>query len=245
MPELLVAAFGGLAAASTLLVGALIAWFARVPGSVVAGVMAFGAGVLIATLAYSLVQDANEAGGILPTVGGFLAGAVLFVALDQLVTTRGATRPARPGDDKGSSGVVLAVGALIDGVPESIALGLTVASGGALSIPVLAAIAISNLPEGLSSSAAMKADGRRARFVFGMWGGIAAASAIAALVGFAALRDAPPEAIAVVETVAAGGILAMVANSMIPDAFRRDRALTGLIAAAGFVVAFVLHELGG
>ncbi|MBN9605969.1 MAG: hypothetical protein J0G30_05095 [Actinomycetales bacterium] len=245
MPDLLLAGLGGLAAASTLLIGALAAWFLPVPRAVVAGIMAFGAGVLIATLAYSLVQDANEAGGILPTVGGFLAGAVLFVVLDHLVSSRGASRPARSGDDKDSSGVLLALGALIDGVPESIALGLTVASGGALSIPVLAAIAISNVPEGLSSSAAMKADGRTAGFVFGMWGGIAGASAIAALVGFAALRDAPPEVIAVVETIAAGGILAMVSNSMIPDAFRRDRALTGLIAAAGFVLAFVLHEFGG
>ncbi|PJJ72610.1 ZIP family zinc transporter [Diaminobutyricimonas aerilata] len=246
MPEWVVAGAGGLVAAATLLVGALVAWFLRVPATVIAAIMAFGAGVLIATLAYSLVEEANDSGGLVATGAGFLAGATLYTVADWLVSRRGASsRHRSAGGNAGSSGTALAIGALIDGVPESVALGLTVAGGGSLSLPVLVAIAISNVPEGLSSTAGLKADGRSAKYVFGMWGGIAAASGLAALVGFLLLASAPAPAIAFVETVAAGGILAMVANTMIPEAFQRDRVLTGIITALGFLTAFVLHEMGG
>jgi len=246
MPDWIVAGLGGVVAAATLLVGALVAWVVRVPAGVTAAIMAFGAGVLISTLAYSLVEEANESGGLLATVAGFLVGALVYTVADWLVSRRGASARQRPaGGNAGSTGTAIAIGALIDGVPESVALGLTVAGGGALSVPVLVAIAISNFPEGLSSTAGMKADGRGARYVFGMWGGIAGASGVAALVGFLLLASAPPAAIAFVQTVAAGGILAMVANTMIPESFQREKVLTGIITALGFLTAFVLHELGG
>ena len=242
-----IAGLGGLAAASTLLLGAAIAWFFRVPKGVTSGIRAFGAGVLISTLAFSLVQEANRGGGIVPTVLGFLTGAIIYVVADWLISRTGAhSRKSQDGARHAdSSGTSIAVGALVDGVPESLALGLTVASGGALSIPVLVAIAISNVPEGLSSSTGMKASGKSAGFVFGMWGGIAAASALAALAGAALLSGFPPEVAAFVQTIAAGGILAMVANTMIPESFEREKALTGLIVSVGFLTAFVLHELGG
>lgn len=248
MPDWIVAGLGGLAAASTLLVGAIIAWFVRVPRVVTLGVMAFGAGVLISTLAYSLVEEANESGGILPTIAGFLAGAVLYVVADTLVSRRGAKARMSPDPSERSAesgGTSIAIGALIDGVPESLALGLSVAAGGALSMPVLIAIAISNVPEGLSSTVGLKHSGKSARFVFTMWGSIAGASAVAALAGVALLAGAPDGAAAFVQTVAAGGILAMVSNTMIPEAFERERALTGIIVSLGFLTAFLLHELGG
>ena len=248
MADWIVAGLGGLAAASTLLLGAALAWFVPVPRVVTMGIMAFGAGVLISTLAYSLVEEANETGGVVPTIAGFLAGAVLYVVADFLVSRRGAKSRMSPdaeARDPESGGTSIAIGALIDGVPESLALGLSVAAGGALSIPVLVAIAISNIPEGLSSTVGMKSSGRSARFVFGMWGTIAAASAVAALAGVLLLSGAPEGVAAFVQTVAAGGILAMVANTMIPEAFERERALTGIIVSLGFLTAFLLHELGG
>ncbi len=242
----LLAGLSGLIAASTLLLGAGIAYLVRVPQPVVAAVMAFGAGVLISALAYELVAEANTAGGLVPTVSGFLAGAILFVAADWLLSRAGGRHRKRAeGAGGGGSGAVIAVGALIDGIPESIVLGLSVAGGGGLSIPIIAAIAISNIPEGLSSTSGMKADGHRAGYVFGVWGGIAAASTIAALLGYTLLQGAGDVLIAFVTTVAAGGILAMVSNTMIPEAFQRDKVLTGLFATVGFLTAFVLHELGG
>ncbi|MCU1438517.1 MAG: family zinc transporter [Naasia sp.] len=244
MDGLLLAGLSGLIGASTLLLGAAVATIFRVPTSVVAAILAFGAGVLISTLAYELVEEANASGGLLPTAGGFLAGAVLFVASDWLVSRRGAAGRKRPTGTGGGSGTALAVGALIDGIPESIVLGLSVADGGALSVPIIAAIAISNIPEGLSSTAGMRADGRGAGYAFGIWGGIAVASTIAAIAGYSLFGDAGDEVVSFVTTVAAGGILAMVANTMIPEAFERDRVLTGLYATVGFLTAFALHELG-
>lgn len=242
----MLAGLSGLIAASTLLVGAGVAFLVRVPPAIVAAVMAFGAGVLIAALAYELVEEANSAGGLFPTVSGFLAGAVLFVVADWLLSRSGGSHRKRAsGSDGGGSGVAIAVGALIDGVPESIVLGLSVANGGGLSLPIIAAIAISNVPEGLSSTSGMKADGRGPGYVFGVWGGIAAASTAAALLGYALLAGAGDEPIAFVTTVAAGGILAMVSNTMIPEAFQREKVLTGLFATVGFLTAFSLHELGG
>jgi len=246
MDGLLLAGLSGLIAASTLLVGAAVAWLVRVPPTVVAAILAFGAGVLISALAYELVAEANDDGGLVPTLTGFLAGALLFVGADWLLSRRGAKHRKRPsGTGSSGGGAAIAVGALIDGVPESIVLGLSVATGGGLSLPIIAAIAISNMPEGLSSTAGMKADGRRAGYVFAVWGGIAAASTAAALLGYAVFASAGPQVVAFVTTVAAGGILAMVSNTMIPEAFDRDKVLTGLFATLGFLTAFALHELGG
>ncbi|PPH77432.1 ZIP family zinc transporter, partial [Rathayibacter rathayi] len=146
----------------------------------------------------------------------------------------------------GGAGAAIAAGALIDGIPESIVLGLSVAQGGAgaaISVPIVAAVAISNLPEGLSSTVGMKIDGRSARYVFTVWGGIAALSAAAALVGFLVFATAPGAVVAFVTTVAAGAILAMISNTMIPEAFDRDDVLTGLYAVLGFVTAFALHSV--
>lgn len=238
--DALLALGSGLAAGSVLLVGAALAWFVRVPTGVVAGILAFGAGVLISALAFELVAEAHRVGGLWPTVVGFAAGAVLYVGADWLVDTRGRRR----GDDEKPSGRALLVGALVDGIPESVVLGTSVVATGGLSLPIVLAIAISNLPEGLSSSAQMKDAGRGGGYVFGVWGSVVAVSGVAALLGFLLLRDAPPELTAVITTIAAGGILAMVCNSMIPVAFQGGRALTGLLATLGFLAAFTISHLG-
>lgn len=236
----LIAAGSGLVAGSMLLLGAAIAWLVRVPQGVVAGITAFGAGVLISALAYELVAEAHHDGGLAPTVIGFALGALVYVGADALVRARGRRRRTteRPG------GTALLIGALVDGIPESIVLGTSVAATGGLSLPIVAAIAISNLPEGLASAAGMKEAGRPARYVFGVWGCVVAVSGIAALLGYLLLRDASAQVNAVITTVAAGGMLAMVCNTMIPTAFARDRALTGLLATLGFLVAFTLSQIG-
>jgi ZIP family zinc transporter len=234
----------GLFAGGALLVGATVAWFVRVPGTVICAVMAFGAGVLISALAFDLVDEAERNGGLLPTVVGFLGGAVVYVAGNVALARRGARHRKRSGDQQPSeeeqagSGTAIALGALLDGVPESIVLGLSLLGGHGVGVPVLAAIVISNLPEGLSSSAGMKRNGRSAGFVFGVWGAIALASGLAGALGCLALADAGPATVAAITAVAAGAILAMIADTMIPEAFERTHALTGLIATVGFIVAF-------
>lgn len=244
MPSWILALISGAIGGATLLIGAALAWFLHVPAKLTAAISAFGAGVLISALAYELVQEAADDGGLLPTVLGTLAGAVVFVGADALLTRAGAGNRKSAKGSGGGGGAVIAAGALIDGVPESIVLGLSVAqssAGAVISVPIVAAVAISNLPEGLSSTVGMKTDGRSARYVFSVWGGIAGISAIAALVGFLVFATAPGALVAFVTTVAAGAILAMISNTMIPEAFDRDNVLTGLYAVLGFVTAFALH----
>ena len=246
MPIWLEAGLWGLLGGGALVLGAAIAWFARVPPRVVASVMAFGSGVLISAVAFDLVEEAAASGGLTATASGFLAGALLFVLANLALARRGARHRKRSAGQQPSeaeqsgSGAAIAVGALLDGVPESVVLGLSLLGGGAVSTPVLAAVFISNVPEGLSSAAGMKRSGRSARYVFGVWGGIAVTSGVAALLGNLLLGGASPQTEAVITAVAAGAILTMIADTMIPEAFERTHAWTGLITTIGFLVAFAL-----
>ncbi|MGY1803312.1 ZIP family metal transporter [Blastococcus sp. SYSU D00922] len=241
----------GLLGGAALVLGALVAWFVRVPQAVVAAVMAFGSGVLISAVAFDLMEEAAETGGLLPTAVGFAAGALAYVAADFALARRGARHRKRSQDQQPSeeeqsgSGAAIAVGALLDGIPESVVLGLGLLGGGSVSLPVLAAVFISNVPEGLSSAAGMKRSGRSAGYVFGVWGGIAVASGLAALVGYLSLGGARPETISVITAVAAGAILTMIADTMIPEAFEDTRAWTGVITSLGFLTAFAIEVAGG
>lgn len=248
MPVWAQAGLWGLLAGGALVLGAGIAWFVKVPQRVVAVIMAFGAGVLISALSFDLVDEAETTGGLVPTAVGFMGGAVVYVAANVLLAKRGARHRKRSHEIQGSeedtpgSGAAIAVGALLDGVPESIVLGLSLLGGGGVGVPVFAAIFLSNLPEGLSSAAGMKASGRSARYVFGVWVGIAVASGLAGLLGVVLLEGASAETVAAITALAAGAILAMVADTMIPEAFEKTHLYAGLAATVGFMVAFVMSH---
>ncbi|MER7127891.1 ZIP family metal transporter [Streptosporangium saharense] len=250
VPQWLQAGLWGTAAGGALVLGAAVAWLVRVPAAIIAGIMAFGAGVLISALSFELIDEAERSGGLAPTAVGFLAGACAYVAANMLLTRYGARHRKRSGDrqpsedDVQGSGTAIAVGALLDGIPESVVLGLSLLDGRGVGIAVLAAVFISNVPEGLSSAAGMKQAGRGAPYVFGVWGGIALASGLAALVGHLTLQDASPATIAMITAVAAGAILTMVADTMIPEAFERAHLFTGLITTLGFLTAFTVERLG-
>lgn len=249
MPIWLQAGGWGLIAGGALVIGALISWFVHVPQRVVASVMAFGAGVLISALSFDLIDEAEKSGGLTPTVIGFLAGAGVYVLANVLLARHGARHRKRSGDlqpseaEHGGSGAAIAIGALLDGIPESVVLGLSLLGGTGVGVSVLAAIFISNLPEGLSSAAGMKRNGRSAGYVFGVWVGIAVASGLAGLLGALLLEGADPKLIAVITALAAGAILAMIADTMIPEAFERTHLYAGLIATIGFIIAFTIERL--
>ena len=254
MPTWLEAGLWGLLGGGALVLGALVAWFVRVPQTVIASVMAFGSGVLISAVAFDLMAEAADRGGLTPAAIGFLVGAVAYLAANAALARHGARHRKRSGanpdenqpseKEQSGSGLAIAIGALFDGVPESVVLGLGLLTGGAVSLSVLAAVFISNVPEGLSSAAGMKRAGRPAGYVFGVWGGIAVVSGLAALLGYVALGGAPPEVVAVITAVAAGAILTMIADTMIPEAFERTRTWTGLITTVGFLVAFAIDLAG-
>jgi ZIP family zinc transporter len=249
MPVWLAAGGWGLLGGFALVIGAAVAWTVPVPRQVVAGIMAFGAGVLISTLAFDLVDEAERIGGLPPTIGGFLAGALVYVAANVVLARRGAQHRKRSGDQQPSeaeadgSGAAIAVGALLDGVPESVVLGLSLLEGGSVGVGVLAAVFISNVPEGLSSAAGMKRAGRGAGYVFGVWGGIAVISGASALLGCLALGSAPDAVVAAITAVAAGAILAMIVDTMVPEAFERTHLFNGLITSLGFLTAFAIDRI--
>lgn len=242
----------GLVAGTALLIGAGIGYFAAVPKRVIAGVMAFGSGVLISALTFELMEKAYEHGGFGATATGFICGAMLYTAANWMLTKQGAKHRKRSdgrhdsphGEDRsGANGLAMAVGALLDGIPESIVIGLSLLQGGNISVVAVTAIFLSNLPEGLSSAAGMKKRGRSALYVFSIWGTIAFTSGVAALLGYALFEGLSHEVVAATIAVAAGAVLAMLVDTMIPEAFEDAHDFAGLITAAGFLAAFALTKL--
>ena len=182
MPLSIQAGLWGLLSGSALLVGAAIGWFVPLGRRIIAGIMAFGAGVLISALSFELMDEAWQRGGYIPVTGGFLGGALLFTFANKLLAAHGAKHRKRADPDcrdedqqtNENNGSALALGALLDGVPESIVIGVSLLRGGAVGIVAVIAVFLSNIPEGLSSAAGMKAEGRSFGFVLALWSGIAA-----------------------------------------------------------------------
>ncbi|MEN2508615.1 hypothetical protein V8Z77_17025 [Stutzerimonas stutzeri] len=249
MPIWLQAGFWGLLAGGALLIGACVGYLLKVPQRYIAAIMAFGSGVLISALSFELMDKAFERGGFTATAAGFLGGAIVYTAANMLLARRGARHRKRSGqqqanESQSGSGLAIAVGALLDGIPESIVIGISMLHGGGVSLVTVAAIFLSNIPEGLSSAAGMKKAKRPAAYIFGVWGGIALASGLAAVAGYGLFQGVPPEAIALTTAIAAGAILAMLVDTMIPEAFETTHDMTGIITGLGFLVAFVLSKAG-
>ncbi|MDB5697775.1 MAG: family zinc transporter [Alphaproteobacteria bacterium] len=253
MPVSLQAGLWGLLSGSALVLGAIIGWFVPLSRRIVAAIMAFGAGVLISALSFELMDEAWRSGGFIPVVGGFLGGAIAFTGFNHLLAKRGARHRKRSDRDSrrqdggadADNGAALALGALLDGIPESIVIGVSLLKGGAVGLVAVIAVFLSNIPEGLSSAAGMKKEGRSAMFVFGMWTAIALISAAAAWLGYVSFAGLPTGSVSAVQATAAGAILAMIVDTMVPEAFEGTHEFAGIIAVSGFLAAFVLSKLSG
>jgi ZIP family zinc transporter len=248
--------------AFALLVGAVVALRFRVGPRVVGLVMGFGAGTLISAVAFDLVVPAYREGAKGAIFVGMLLGALAYmggdVALDRYDRRSARTVvddpelvvvPRLPGETPGGtvSGAQLVLGSVLDGVPESVAIGITILAspGGTVSIAMVAAVFLSNVPEGLSATIGLRDAGRPPRFVVLVWSAIIVMSVIAAVVGYAVLGSASPVVLALVQAFAAGTILTMLANTMMPEAFTNGGRAVGLITVVGFIVASGLTALAG
>lgn len=249
IPEWVQAGLWGLVSGGALLLGAVVGYYVGVPQRLIAGIMAFGSGVLFSALAFELVDEAYRRGGFRATSVGFIGGAVVYTAANYVLSHRGAAHRKRSDtkqaseDEHAGSGLALAVGALLDGIPESIVIGLSLLGGKGVSLVAVVAVFLSNIPEGLSSAAGMKQSGRSAGYVLGVWGGIALISGVAALVGYTVFQQYSNAVVAATTAVAAGAILAMLVDTMIPEAFEQTHEFAGLITVIGFLLAFLLSKL--
>jgi ZIP family zinc transporter len=252
IPLSIQAGLWGLLSGSALLIGAGIGWFVAMPRKAVAAIMAFGSGVLISALSFELMDEAWKQGGFLAVGIGFVAGASVYTALNLALAARGARHRKR--SDAGprkehaaacpeGNSASLALGALIDGVPESIVIGTSLLAGGAIGWVAVAAVFLSNLPEGLSSAAGARREGKSATYTFTVWGGIALIAGLSSFAGYTLFDGASPQVLAAVEGVAAGAILAMIIDTMAPEAFEGTHDFAGLIAVFGFLTAFGLSKL--
>jgi zinc transporter, ZIP family len=239
-------AFGwGAIAAGSLLLGAVIA-VVRPPGSRMLGlVMAFGSGVLLSAVSFELVVQAVETSGDLRAATfGLFAGAVTFTVGDQLISRFGyRDRKDIDGVPPDAGGLSIVLGALLDGLPESAVLGLTLLGTGDIGVAMLVAVFLSNLPEGVAATTSLRNGGWSTRQTTALWSGVVVACALAASLGYALLDGASTDTIAFIFTFAAGAILTMLATSMMPEAYEHAARTAGLATVLGFAVAFSISWL--
>ena len=238
----MLAALGwGALAASSLLLGVALAFARRWPVKWVGLVLAFGAGALISAISFELALEGAKAGGLGVTAIGLAIGALTYFFLDGVIARRFAAGRGRPGRATSSdAGPALALGAFLDGVPEQMALGIGLAAGAGISVGLLVAIFVSNLPEAIGSATQMEKTGTARRTVLRLWLAVAAICTIAAVAGYALADVTAGDFQAIINGFAAGALIVMLIDSMIPEATREAGRTAGLVTTLGFAVATAL-----
>lgn len=234
----------GAVAASSLVVGALLAMRFKIPPKILGLIMAFGVGALISSVAFELTEDAfGYANDIVIVIAGILAGAITYFICDWLVDKSGGKNRKNTEKSDRQSGMAILVGTILDGIPESMVIGLGLAQGGAVSITMIVAVFISNIPESLSSSVGLLRSGWRKWSIFGLWTLVVVISAIASVAGFVIFGDSDPKVRAFIMAFAGGAILTMLSDSMLPTAYKDSGRWTGIATVLGFSIAFAISVL--
>ncbi len=235
----------GLGAASSLVIGAMLATYFRVPKRLLGLVMAFGVGVLISAVSFELVEEAFQTTNRGWSVAaGLIIGALVFFVGDSLIERMGGRHHRQPGGSaEQGSGLAILLGTILDGIPESIVIGLTLVKGGAVSVAMVVAVFLSNLPEAIGATSGLRTGGWGRRRVQALWLIVAVLSGLAALVGFAFFDTASPDVLAFTLAFAGGALLTMLADSMMPQAYRDSGKFAGLVTTFGFGLAYFISAL--
>jgi zinc transporter, ZIP family len=232
--------WGGLAA-SSLLIGFALAG-RGLSNRVIGMVMGIGSGALISAIAYELVPETSMDQKWMGLT--FVLGALAFFLGDWLVDRRGGgDRKDIPGDQTGGSGSAIFIGTLLDNIPESIVLGMSLALGGAINIAFLVAVFVSNLPEGVAGTVNLQAVGRSRSVIFRMWASLVAISAACAALGYIVIQLMPSAQGHYAQAFAAGAMLTMLADAMMPEAFEHGGMSVGLFTVFGFLLSAILSVL--
>lgn len=224
----------GALAQSSLILSGLLPYVMRIPDRAIGILAGVGAGALISAVAFDLVPEAD----VLPTVESalwLLVGALVFIVLDRIVEERFGGEGG--GGSGGGSALGIVLGSVVDGVPESLIFGIQIAGGLPISVAFLAAVIVSNIPQALAPSADLKTAGWSAMKMTAMWGSVVLACGVAAVLGFAIASNLDDATGARAAALAAGGLLAMLTNSLIPFAYEKGGAPAGFATVIGFGVA--------
>jgi ZIP family zinc transporter len=256
--------FGALAS-SAFIVGVVIGLFTRPPQKVVAGLLAFGGGILVSALTFDLMEEAFETGSTAAVLAGFMLGAVIYVAITVVLDRMAAVSPKREGrrgedvvpdahrkrettEQATISGTAILIGTVLDGIPENAAIGISLQAPGeghSLGIVLLAAVFLSNLPNTISSTVGMRQEGRSPRYIFAVWTIVAIACTGSAVLGYVLLSGLPGDVVAAMLGLAAGSILALLADTVFPEAFENGGPFVALVTAFGFACALLLAQVTG
>ena len=240
----------GLAAASGVFAGLILGLTTRLPHRAIAAIMSLGAGVLLSAASIELASKALTLAGAASTFGGIIAGAATFsIANAALAAARdrkrcGECKPQPSEAEVPGSGMSIALGTALDAVPEALVLGVTLRAGGP-DLALIVALALANMPEALSGTAGMRAASRSFTYVLALWSGIALGTAATTALAFNFLSDLGPRVTAILMTYGAGALIAMAAETMIPEAFHNGPRYSGVLAALGFAALILLGALAG
>jgi len=234
----------GIIAGSALVLGGLLALRFRISDRLLGLVMAFGAGVLISAISYELVAEAFEAaGGGGEVAGGLFAGAFAFYAGDVCIGRMGGADRKRPGGQQAQgSGLAITLGIVLDGIPETAVIGLSLVEGG-VSAAMITAVFLSNLPEAIAATTGLSAARWPRGRILALWLAVTAVSGISALAGYGLLSHGSPGTVAFVQAFAGGALLTMLADTLMPEAYEHGGKLVGLATTLGFALAFAITSL--
>ena len=235
----------GALAASSLVLGGLLAFWLPISRRTLGLIMAFGSGVLISAVAFELTEKAvREHHGREEVALGLLLGSLVFFAGDTLIDRMGGgDRKHSGGRQADGYGAAIVLGIVLDGIPESFVLGYTVFDTGTVSAAFLVAVFVSNVPESIAATTGLAQAGWRKSRVLSLWILVALVSGVAALAGYALLDSAGDSLVAFVLAFAGGAILTMLADTMMPEAFEHGGKLVGVFTTLGFAVAFAISAL--
>ncbi|ARK28851.1 ZIP family metal transporter [Halalkalibacter krulwichiae] len=248
------ALFWGTLAASATLLGAIIALKFSIPKRIIGYIMALGAGALIGATTYELLEESLEISGFKEVAIGFLGGALLFTILDYFISHKGGgyqrkeadrklVKDSKQQDDGKTSGMGIFIGSVMDTLPESAMIGLSLIGGESVSLALVVSVFISNIPEGLSSTVGLRQSGFSKKKIIVMWSLVVFFSALSALGGATLLESASNSIKAIVSCLAGGAIIAMLASTMMPQAYKEGGPTVGFVTSIGVFISLWLHYL--
>ncbi|MCM3617198.1 ZIP family metal transporter [Sutcliffiella horikoshii] len=235
------ALFWGAIAGIALLLGAVVGLYVPMPKKLTGFIMAFGTGVLIGAASFELLGKIDIQEGYSYVIFGFLIGATLFTSLEFIISKKGGKERKRSKEKKEEhSGMAIFIGSIMDSIPESVIIGVSLIKSNTVSWVIVLAIFISNFPEALSSSVGLRKDGYTRKKILFLWTIVFILTTLSSLFGFVVFKELNGLYMYMVSGLAAGGIIAMVASTMMPEAFEEGGPIVGLLSALGVLCSYIL-----